>query len=89
VTCRDQLRTKIIEMDYGMEGGELHTKMCAVTAGHIPRQGREVCSPDQSLRGHEYRLWPKDYLALYGVKNAIVALGYRSQEQQRLDVEVD
>lgn len=89
MTCRDQLRTKIIEMDYGMESGVLRMKLCAVTACYILRQWREVCSPDQSLHSHEYRLWPKDYLVLYGVKNAIVAPGYRSQEQQRLDVEVD
>lgn len=33
-------------------------------------------SPDHSLQGHEYLLWLKDHLALYGVKNAVLAPGY-------------
>ncbi|HCL3240054.1 TPA: WYL domain-containing protein, partial [Pseudomonas aeruginosa] len=36
------------------------------------------CSPDHSLRGPEYRLWLKDHLAIYGVRNAVLAPGYAS-----------
>jgi hypothetical protein len=45
--------------------------------------------PDHSLRGHEYRLWLKDHLAIYGVRNAVLAPGYRSPDQQRLEAESD
>ena len=72
----DQSRPEITEMDYGMEGGILRMKLRAATAGYILRQWSVDCSPDHSLRGHEYRLWLKDHLALYGVKNAVLAPGY-------------
>ncbi len=72
----DQPRPEITEMDYGMEGGVLHMRLRAATAGYILRQWSVDCSPDHSLRGHEYRLWLKDHLALYGVKNAVLAPGY-------------
>ena len=35
------------------------------------------------LRGHEFRLWLKDHLALYGVKNAVLAPGYRSPDKNK------
>ena len=41
------------------------------------------CSPDHSLHGHEFRLWLKDPLALYGVKNAVLAPGYRSPDKNK------
>ena len=47
------------------------------------------CTLDHSLRGHEYRLWLKDHLAIYGVHNAVLAPGYRSPDQQRLEAESD
>jgi hypothetical protein len=47
------------------------------------RQWSVDCSPDHSLRGYEFRLWLKDYLALYGVKNAVLAPGYRSPDQKK------
>jgi hypothetical protein len=78
----DQPRPEITETDYGMEAGTLKIKLRAATAGYILRQWSVDCSPDHSLRGHEYRLWLKDHLALYGVKNAILAPGYR---EPRLD----
>jgi hypothetical protein len=34
-----------------------------------------------SSRG--FRLWLKDHLALYGVKNAVLAPGYRSPDQSK------
>lgn len=85
----DQPRPEITEMDYRMEHGALRLKLRAATAGYILRKWSVDCSPDHSLRGPEYRLWLKDTLAIYGVKNAVLAPGYRSPDQQRLDAEVD
>ena len=80
----DQPRSEITEMDYGMQGGVLRIKLRAATAGYILRQWGVDCSPDHSLRSsHEYRLWLKDHLALYGVNNAILAPGYRSPSQNK------
>lgn len=85
----DQPRPEITEMDYGMQNGTLSMKLRAATAGYILRKWSVDCSPDHCLRGPEYRLWLKDHLAMYGVKNAILAPGYRSPDQQRLESEVD
>ena len=72
----DQPRPEITAMDYHMQEGVLRMKLRAATAGYILRQWSVDCSPDHSLHGHEYRLWLKDHLALYGVKNALLAPGY-------------
>ena len=85
----DQPRPEITEMDYSMQGGVLRMKLRAATAGYILRQWSVDCTPDHSLRGHEYRLWLKDHLAIYGVRNAVLAPGYRSPDQQRLEAESD
>jgi len=85
----DQPRPEITEMDYGMREGVLRMKLRAATAGYILRKWSVDCSPDHSLRGHEYRLWLKDPLAIYGVRNAVLAPGYRSPDQQRLEAESD
>jgi hypothetical protein len=61
----------------------------AATAGYILRKWSVDCSPDHSLRGHEYRLWLKDHLAIYGVRNAVLAPGYRSPDQQRTEADAD
>jgi len=65
-------------MDYGMRDGVLKVRLRAATAGYVLRKWSVDCSPDHSLRGHEYRLWLKDHLALYGVANATLAPGYRT-----------
>lgn len=85
----DQPRPEIVEMDYGMTGGVLKMKIRAATAGYILRKWSVDCSPDHSLRGPEYRLWLKDHLALYGVKNAMLAPGYRSPDSNQGGAEVD
>jgi hypothetical protein len=72
----DQPRPEITEMDYGMRDGVLRMKLRAATAGYILRKWSVDCSPDHSLRGYEFRLWLRDHLALYGVKNAVLAPGY-------------
>jgi predicted DNA-binding transcriptional regulator YafY len=79
----DQPRPEITEMDYDMDGGVLRMKLRAATAGYILRQWSVDCSPDHSLRGHEHRLWLKDHLALYGVKNAVLAPGYCSPNKNK------
>jgi len=85
----DQPRPEITEMDYGMQGGVLEMKLRAAVAGYVLRKWGVDCSPDHSLRGPEHRLWLRDHLAMYGVKNAILAPGYRSPDQLRLEAEVD
>jgi len=72
----DQPRPEITEMDYAMREGVMRMRLRAATAGYTLRQWSVDCSPDHSLRGPEYRLWLKDHLALYGVKNAVLAPGY-------------
>ena len=77
----DQPRSEVTEMDYGMRDGVLRMKLRAATAGYILRKWSVDSSPDHSLRGPEYRLWLKNPLALYGVRNAVLAPGYRSPDQ--------
>ena len=79
----DQPRPEITAMDYGMQDGSLRMKLRAATAGYILRKWSVDCSPDHSLSGHEYRLWLKDPLALYGVKNAVLAPGYSSPDKNK------
>jgi hypothetical protein len=67
-----------------LRDGVLRMKLRAATAGYILRKWSVDCSPDHSLRGYEYRLWLKDHLALYGVKNALLAPGYRSPDSQNI-----
>ena len=64
-------------MSFGLTLTTRSIKLRAASAGSILRKWRVDCSPDQSLHGYEFRLWLRDYLALYGVKNAVLAPGYR------------
>ena len=70
-------RPEIIRMDYGMLDGSIRMRVRAAVAGYMLLRWSVDASPDHSLQGHEYRLWLKDHLALYGVKNALLAPGYR------------
>lgn len=72
----NQEHPEIIEGDFGMSGGVLHIKVRAAIVGYVLRQWIVDCSPKHSLKGKEYRLWLKNYLALYGVGNALLAPGY-------------
>lgn len=78
----DQPRPEITARDFNMVDGAIELKLRAATAGYMLRRWGVDCSPDHSLRGPEYRLWLKDPLAIYGVKNAMLAPGYRSPERQ-------
>tara|TARA_R110000772_G_scaffold268705_1_gene397770 strand:- start:28765 stop:29664 length:900 start_codon:yes stop_codon:yes gene_type:complete len=73
----DQPRPEITEMDYAMQDGVIRMKLRAAMTGYVLRKWSVDCSPDHSMRGPEYRLWLKDHLAIYGVKNAMLAPGYR------------
>ncbi len=72
----DQPRPEITCMDYGLVNGTLQLQLRAATAGYTLRKWSVDCSPDHRLCGDEYRLWLKDPLTLYGVKNAVLAPGY-------------
>ncbi len=60
-----------------LDDAALRMKLSAATAGYSLRKWCVDCSPDHSLQDHEYRLWLKDPLALYGIKNELLAPGYR------------
>ena len=72
-----------------MKDGSIRMRVRAAVAGYMLLRWSVDCSPDHSLRGHEYRLWLKDPLAIYGVKNAVLAPGYRSPDQQRHEAASD
>lgn len=77
----DQPHPEITEMDYGMRDGVLRMKLRAAVAGYTLRKWSADCSSGHKLTGPEYRLWLRNYLALYGVKNAVLAPGYESPEE--------
>ncbi len=85
----DQPHPEITEMDYGMQDGVLRMKLRAATAGYILRKWSVDCSAGHTLRGPEYRLWLKDNLALYGVKNAVLAPGYAAPDASDTRPECD
>lgn len=85
----EQPHPEITEMDYGMSHGALHIKLRAAVAGYILRRWCVDCTPDHSLRGHEYRLWLRDPLVLYGVKNALLAPGYASDDASANAIDAD
>lgn len=73
----DREHPEITERDYGMVDGVLHLKLRAAMAGYVLRQWQVDCSADHSVEEKGCRLWLQDVLALYGVKNAMFALGYQ------------
>ena len=83
------IRPEIIRMDYGMQDGSIRMRVRAAVAGYMLLRWSVDASPDHSLKGPEYRLWLKDHLALYGVKNALLAPGYRSPDHLRPEAEAE
>ncbi|MBN9395387.1 MAG: WYL domain-containing protein [Candidatus Melainabacteria bacterium] len=71
-----QERPEIIERDYGMVNGSLKVELRAALAGYFLRQWQVDCSPDGGLGGDGYQLYLQNPLALYGVKNLMLAPGY-------------
>ncbi|QTO52774.1 WYL domain-containing protein [Duffyella gerundensis] len=74
-------RPDIIKMDYGMTDGLIRMRVRAAVVGYMLLRWRVDCSTDHCLRGPEYRLWLKDHLAIYGVKNALLAPGYSATKK--------
>jgi predicted DNA-binding transcriptional regulator YafY len=74
----DRERPEITERDYGMVDGVPHLKLRAAMAGYVLRQWQVDCSADHRVKEQGCRLWLRDVLALYGVKNAMLALGYNN-----------
>ena len=77
----------ITERDYGMVDGVLHLKLRAAMAGYVLRQWQVDCSADHSVKEQGCRLWLRDVLALYGVKNAMLALGYQTSANDQINIE--
>lgn len=69
-----------IEMDYGMKQGVLKVNVRAAVAGYVLRRWNVDCTENHSLKGAEYHLWLKNWQALYGVENLILAPGYEGGE---------
>lgn len=76
----DQPRPEVTVLDYGMVNGYLKVNLRAATVGYTLRKWSVDCSPDHSLRGHEHRLWMKNWRVLYGVRNAVLAPGFKEPE---------
>jgi hypothetical protein len=71
-----QERPEIIERDYAMVNGSLIVELRAALAGYFLRQWQVDCSHDGGLGGDGYQLYLQNPLALYGVKNLMLAPGY-------------
>jgi len=69
-----------IAMDYCMERNILQVNVRAAVAGYLLRRWNIDCSEQHSLKGNEYHLWLKNYPALYGVDNLVIAPGYQAIE---------
>lgn len=67
-----------IAMDYGMSNNKIQVNVRAAVAGYLLRRWNIDCSEQHSLVGDEYHLWLKNYPALYGVENLVIAPGYQS-----------
>ncbi len=74
-----------VAMDYAMQGDDnnkhLNINVRAAVAGYLLRLWNIDCSAKHSLKGNEYHLWLKNYPALYGVENLVIAPGYQPQKQ--------
>ena len=67
-----------IVMDYAMQDEVLNLNVRAAVAGYLLRRWNIDCSEKHSLKGDEYHLWLKNYKALYGVENLVIAPGYKA-----------
>jgi len=66
-----------VEMDYAMKDGVLKVNVRAAAAGYVLRRWNVDCTENHSLEGAEYHLWRKNWQALYGVENLVIAPGYK------------
>ena len=74
----DKNCAQIMMRDYDMPDGVLKLRVRAAMAGYVLQQYHVDCSADHSIADEAYRLWLSDPLALYGVKTAKLAPGYKS-----------
>lgn len=78
----DLKHPETIIIDYGMQGHlknkQLNINVRAAVAGYLLRRWNIDCSEKHSLKGNEYHLWLKNYQALYGVDNLVIAPGYKT-----------
>ncbi|PYG78466.1 MULTISPECIES: WYL domain-containing protein [unclassified Pseudomonas] len=74
----DKNCAQIMMRDYDMPDGVLKLRVRAAMAGYVLQQYHVDCSTDHSIADEAYRLWLSDPLALYGVKSAKLAPGYKS-----------
>ncbi|BBR54746.1 WYL domain-containing protein [Pseudomonas putida] len=74
----DKNCAQIMMRDYDMPDGVLRLRVRAAMAGYVLQQYHVDCSTDHSIADEAYRLWLSDPLALYGVKTAKFAPGYKS-----------
>lgn len=72
-----------IEMDYGMENGELLLNVRAAMAGYLLRRWNVDCTEQATLRSPEYQLWLQNRFALNKVTNLAIAPGYKDINLER------
>lgn len=70
-----------IESEYGMSEGKLVARVRAALVGYMLRRWNVDCTPDHSLKGGENHLWLKNWQALYGVTNLVLAPGYEPEKK--------
>lgn len=70
-----------IELDYGMEDGELNVQVRAAMAGYLLRRWNVDCTKHASLRTGEYQLWLSNQSSLDNTDNLTIAPGYIAEEK--------
>mgnify|MGYP006405238769 CR=1 FL=1 len=66
-----------IEMDYGMESGQLLLNVRAAMAGYLLRRWNVDCTERGTLKGAEYQLWLQNRFTLRDVNNLAIAPRYK------------
>lgn len=66
-----------IELDYGMDGGQLQITVRAALVGYILRRWNVDCTEEGTLTGGEFQLWLRNRQTLYGAENLAIAPGYK------------
>lgn len=74
----DRKDQAITERDYGMVNGVLRLKLRAAMVGYVLRQLWVDCSSDHHIEDEWCRLWLRNSLSLYGVKNILLSIGYNN-----------
>ena len=72
-----------IEMDYGMENGQLLVEVRAAMAGYLLRRWNVDCTERGTLKGAEYQLWLQNRFTLNNANNLAIAPGYKERNLER------